>query len=78
MNYEYKNGTAHIKRYDKYPRGANVPDMINEYECFCGKGKIVHHRTPGFDDDFAEIKCRSCSKKYRYLERCGDGWNVYI
>ena len=37
-----------------------------EYECLCGKGKIVeeHDNIPGFRDHNVYISCEECRKKY--------------
>lgn len=38
-----------------------------EYECPCGKGKIVeeHDNIPGFREHDVYILCEECSKKYK-------------
>lgn len=48
----YGAGSGDVERY--------------EYECPCGKGKIVeeHDNIPGFRDHDVYISCEECRKKY--------------
>ena len=39
----------------RYPDGANSPTIYKEYECFCGKGKIIEERVVGFNDHYIDI-----------------------
>jgi len=38
-----------------------------EYECPCGKGKIIatFENLPGYRDSYASLECNECSKIYR-------------
>lgn len=50
-----------------------------EYECPCGKGKIVeeHDNIPGFRDHDVWISCDACSKKYKLdTSRGVRGWEL--
>lgn len=40
-----------------------------EYECPCGRGKIVatFENIPGYRESYASIYCEECSKMYRAL-----------
>lgn len=61
----YGAGSGDIERY--------------EYECPCGKGKIVeeHDNIPGFRDHDVYIDCECCNKKYRLdTERGVRGWKL--
>ena len=77
MDYEYVKPTEKIEYKENYEKGANVPDQVTVYKCFCGKGTIEYHNVPGFDDSFFTIVCKSCNKKYRYIDWCGYEWKVY-
>ena len=77
MNYKHVKPTKRIENKEIYASGANVADNVAYYECFCGKGVIEYHNTPGFDDSFFVIECPLCKKKYRYIEWCGYEWRVY-
>ena len=61
---------------DRYPDGANLPTRHIEYECPCGKGKVVEERVVGFGDYWAELKCRRCAKKYEIVTGCGYIWEL--
>ena len=61
---------------DIYPRGANSPTRHLEYECPCGKGRIIDERVVGFGDYYAYIKCRRCAKKYEIVTGCGHIWEL--
>ena len=78
MQYDYKKVPEIIKTKETFPSGANTPTITDIHKCFCGKGKIEHERVPGFDDDFITVKCRECSKKYKYVETAGYEWRVYF
>ena len=72
MNSEYKKIPKVIERYTKDCESVAV------HECFCQKGRIEHHRIPGFDDEWFEIHCPECKKKYQpYIDQSGDQWIVY-
>ncbi|MCL2079210.1 MAG: hypothetical protein FWH17_05110 [Oscillospiraceae bacterium] len=45
------------------PLGENIS---TEYECPCGKGKIVatFENMAGYRDSWVKIECEDCSKKY--------------
>ena len=73
-----KTETKLISSKSTYKDGANVPTYITKYKCFCGKGKIIEERIPGFDDHYAFIKCRRCSKKYSYIDFAGSEWEVTL
>lgn len=77
MDYEYKKPTEKIENKEIYAENANIADQVTIYKCFCGKGTIEYHNTPGFDDSFFCIECPNCNKKYRYIEWCGYEWRVY-
>lgn len=77
MDYEYKKPTEKIESKEIYEDGANVPDQVTYYKCFCGKGTIEYHNVPGFNDSFFWIECPHCENKYRYIEWCGYEWKVY-
>ena len=77
MDYEYKKPTEKIENKEVYEEGANTPDQVTVYKCFCGKGTIEYHNIPGFDDSFFWIECPHCEEKYRYIEWCGYEWKVY-
>ncbi len=81
MDSEYKKIPRIIRKKEYYPEGANTPTLVNVHKCFCllGKGTIEHHRVPGFDDEWFEIKCKKCEKKYEpFIDRCGDKWKLYF
>ncbi|MBO7196219.1 MAG: TVP38/TMEM64 family protein [Clostridia bacterium] len=65
-----------IVNKDIYPDGANSPTIHIEYYCPCGKGKIIYERVVGFDDYYAIIKCKRCSKKYETRTACGHYWEL--
>jgi hypothetical protein len=73
-----KKPTKLIRKKVLYPDGANTPTYIDVHRCFCRLGRIEHHRTPGFDDDFLLIKCPMCRAKYSYVDQCGYDWKVYM
>ncbi|WP_194190988.1 hypothetical protein [Clostridium chrysemydis] len=59
------------KPSSRSPKDIDIDNMCSdvevlEYECPCGKGKIVeeHDYTPGFREHDVNILCNSCSKKY--------------
>lgn len=61
----YGAGSGDIERY--------------EYECPCGKGKIIeeHDNIPGFRDHDVYIACDACSKKYRLdTSKVVRGWEL--
>jgi hypothetical protein len=61
---------------DRYPDGANCPTRHIEYECPCGKGKIMHERVVGFGDYYTWIECKRCEKKYEIVTGCGYIWEL--
>lgn len=61
--------TKLINESEEYSQGFGAGDGTierSEYECPCGKGKIieVNDNIPGFRDRDAFIQCTECSKKY--------------
>ena len=77
VSYISKTTTKLLNEKESYPKGANSPTLIKTYECFCKKGKIIEERVIGFNDHFAYFKCRTCSRKYSYLEFSGNDWAAY-
>ncbi|MBQ8407565.1 MAG: hypothetical protein IJY39_01735 [Clostridia bacterium] len=65
-----------LLKEERYPNGANWPTLHFEYACPCGKGRIVYERVPGFNDQWAEIKCESCEKSYKIITGCGHLWEL--
>lgn len=61
---------------NRYPNGANCPTAHREYECPCGKGRIIDERVVGFGDYTAWIDCPDCQKNYRVLTGCGHIWEL--
>ena len=47
-----------------------------EYKCPCGKGRIVEERVVGFGDYWAELRCKTCRKKYEIVTGCGHFWEL--
>lgn len=47
-----------------------------EYECPCGKGRVVEERVRGFGDYWARLKCRDCEKRYEIVTGCGYIWEL--
>ncbi len=79
MDYEYKPIPKVIEEKEYYPKGANCPTQVTVYECFCKKGRVEYHRVPGFGDEWFEIRCPKCKRKYEpYIDRCGYEWKVYL
>ena len=78
MKEEFKEPTKLIRSKTIYPDGANAPTYVDVHKCFCGLGKIEHHQTPGFDDDFLTIKCPLCRLRYSYVYQCGYDWKVVL
>lgn len=79
MEYEYKKIPKIIEQREYYPNGANTPTLVTVHKCFCKKGTIEYHRVPGFNDEWFEIKCPTCEKKYEpFIDRCGNEWKVYF
>lgn len=79
MEYKYIKIPRIIEKREYYPDGANAPTLVNVHECFCKKGTVEHHRVPGFNDEWFEIKCKKCEKKYEpFIDRCGSEWKVYL
>ena len=77
MDQEYVAAPRIVKEKEKYEKGANVPTHITVHKCLCGWGRIEHHRVPGFDDDWFEIKCLFCKLKYHpFIDQVGDEWLV--
>ncbi len=49
--------------------GAGSGQIIREeYECPCGKGKVVYQKDdiPGFRDKDIDCYCEECNKKYKF------------
>ena len=61
---------------DRYPDGANSPTRHIEYECPCGKGRIIDERVVGFADYCSWIDCKDCAKKYELVTGCGYIWEL--
>lgn len=61
---------------ERYPNGANSPTRHIEYECPCGKGRIIEERVVGFGDYYASIKCKKCERKYKIVTGCGHFWEL--
>ena len=78
MKIEYREPTELIEKREDYEDGANVPTMIDVYKCFCGLGRIEHHRVPGFDDNYSIIKCLICKSKYRFIDTAGHKWEIHL
>ena len=47
-----------------------------EYECACGKGKIIYVRECGFGDYYAKMECDACEKEYIIQTACGHKWEL--
>ena len=60
-----------------YPDGANAPTVKTRYRCACGLGRLLHVCVPGFDDEYYEIKCLFCRRKYDYVSRVGYNFEYY-
>ena len=79
LEYEDLALPRRLRSRDKRPRGANCATTVTVYKCFCGFGRLVHSRVPGFDDEWFELKCRKCNKKYTsIIDWCGDELRVYL
>ena len=79
MEYDYKRIPKIVEKKEIYPDGANSPTRVDVHKCFCKKGFIEHCTVPGFGDEWFEIKCNECSKKYHdFIDLCGDEWKVYL
>jgi hypothetical protein len=76
--YFYTDIPKIIRKYEEYESGANVPDRVTVHECLCGKGTVEHHSIPGFDDDYFDIQCAECNKKYSYICQSGYQWEIYL
>lgn len=70
-----KNATVLLDE-DRYPNGANSPTRHIEYQCPCGKGKIIHERVVGFGDYSTWIECKRCEEKYKVVTGCGYIWEL--
>lgn len=77
------NRTAKIIKREKiYPEGkqvsgvSRVPTVRTEYECPCGKGKIISEQVSGFGEYEAYMECEECDKKYYVLTGCGNLWEL--
>ena len=62
--------------YTTYPHGANCGTEHTLYRCACGWGFIEYVCVPGFDDDYAEIRCLRCRKKYDVDYGYGARWSL--
>ena len=81
MDYKYKRIPKVKKERVYYENGANVATEVTVYKCLCflGWGRIEHHRVPGFDDDWYEIHCPICKRKYHsFIDQIGQEWKVYL
>ena len=65
-----------LLKEDRYPNGANSPTHHTEYACPCGKGKVIYENVPGFNDSYAWIECKTCSKKYDIEYGKGHLWEL--
>ncbi len=62
---EYNDRTLKlIEKNDEKKDGANSATVVWSFVCPCGKGEIEYCMVPGFDDQYATIKCRKCKKKF--------------
>lgn len=62
-----------------YGAGPGIIELL-EYECPCGKGKIVeeHDIIPGFEEHFVNIYCNDCCDKYELNIDLGvHSWNLH-
>jgi hypothetical protein len=65
-------------QWTTYPRGANCGTEHTLYRCACGWGFIEYAWVPGFDDDYALIRCFRCRKKYSVDYGCGARWSLSV
>ena len=71
---EYNDKTA-----KKLPSNSAYPNDLtshSEYECPCGKGKIIYEHVVGFCDTYAWIECEACKKQYDVKLGCGHFWEL--
>lgn len=59
-----------------YPKNGNWPTEHYEFECACGKGKIIEENVPCFNDHYTWIACEECKKKYVLIEGRGSIWEI--
>ena len=77
MDKIYVKKTKKIRVYEEKEDKANISTICTEYECLCGKGKIVTNRIPGFEF-YIDLKCPVCEEKYySSVDLSGDDWVVY-
>jgi hypothetical protein len=63
-----------ISKEERYPDGANSPTLHYVYECACGKGRVERVRVIGFHDEYTQIECRACAKRYEIRSGFGYAW----
>lgn len=74
---EYNDQTAKkIVSKDLCENGANSPTRHVEYECPCGKGKIIYEHVVGFCDFYAWIECDECEEKFEVALGRGHFWEL--
>ena len=56
--------------------GVNAHMRHLEYECPCGKGKIIYEHVVGFGDFYAWIECKKCNEEYDIFTACGCLWEL--
>ena len=71
---EYNDETA--KKLPSNPPYPNDLTAHSEYECPCGKGKIIYEHVVGFCDTCAWIECDVCKKRYNVVLGCGHFWEL--
>ena len=69
---DFSGGSFDLKviNQTKKPSGGNYGEIIiTEYECPCGKGKIVltDEKIPGYSDFYTNFDCVECNKNYELL-----------
>lgn len=79
MEHRYVKIPEVIEELEEMPEGGNCPTLVKVHKCLCGKGVIRHSRVPGFDDEYYEIECSRCEKKYHpIIDRVGNEWKMYL
>ncbi len=67
-----------VKGHKGYGAGPGVTELY-EYECPCGKGKILeeHNIIPGFEEHVVNIYCNDCRNNYELNTDLGvRSWNL--
>lgn len=65
-----------ISEEERYPGGANSPTIHSEYECPCGKGRVVSEHVVGFGDYIAWLECGNCEPRYSVVTGRGHFWEL--